>query len=135
MRGEDVLERLAIDPGKRTIGELIQDREAAVQEIMRLRIELQRRPATAARSTPAETTLLRPTDTLLALRDVCALLRISRSSVYKRLLQNSFPQPIRLGPRTVRWRLDCVRAWRDASPPQCTESAQAPEGIRGVMRR
>lgn len=35
-------ERLRIDPGQRTLGELIQDREASLHEIRRLRAEIDR---------------------------------------------------------------------------------------------
>ena len=34
---EDILDRLRLDPGPRTIGRLLQDREAARHEILRLR--------------------------------------------------------------------------------------------------
>jgi hypothetical protein len=34
---EDVLERLRMDPGQRTLGQLLQDREAAAHEIRKLR--------------------------------------------------------------------------------------------------
>lgn len=34
---DDVLVRLRLDPGQRTIGQLLQDREAAFHEIVRLR--------------------------------------------------------------------------------------------------
>jgi prophage regulatory protein len=51
---------------------------------------------------------------LIRLLDVCRFLGISRSTVYKRLSERSFPVPARLGPRTVRWRVDDIEAWRDA---------------------
>ena len=41
MNHEELLTRLQIDPGKRTFGELIQDRQAALQEITRLRKEIE----------------------------------------------------------------------------------------------
>jgi len=39
---EDILERLHVDPGQRTLGQILQDREDARHEIIRLRAELDR---------------------------------------------------------------------------------------------
>lgn len=38
----DILERLRIDPGQRTVGQLLQDREAAAHEIRKLQGEIER---------------------------------------------------------------------------------------------
>ncbi|MDZ7840407.1 MAG: hypothetical protein U5R46_06230 [Gammaproteobacteria bacterium] len=38
----DILDRLRIDPGQRTLGQLLQDREAAAHEIRKLQAELER---------------------------------------------------------------------------------------------
>lgn len=38
----DILNQLRIDPGQRTLGELLQDREAALHEIRLLRREIER---------------------------------------------------------------------------------------------
>jgi hypothetical protein len=46
----DILQRLRIDPGQRTLGQLLQDREAAALEIERLRAEINRREAPARRN-------------------------------------------------------------------------------------
>jgi hypothetical protein len=43
----DILDRLRIDPGQRTLGQLLQDREAAAHEIGRLRSEIERLGARA----------------------------------------------------------------------------------------
>ena len=40
--GLDMLDRLILDPGTRTLGELLQEREWAVGEIRRLRLDLGR---------------------------------------------------------------------------------------------
>jgi prophage regulatory protein len=123
----DILQRLRIDPGQRTLGQLLQDREAAALEIERLRAEINRREAAAMQGTPGHTPKHMPTNsadpsreppfragTLIRLADVCRFLGISRSTVYKKLSESSFPKPARLGPRTVRWRVDDIEAWRDA---------------------
>jgi hypothetical protein len=39
---EDMLDRLRLDPGSRTLGQLLQERQWALQEITRLRAELLR---------------------------------------------------------------------------------------------
>jgi prophage regulatory protein len=121
---DDILERLRADPGHRTLGQLIQDREAAVHEIVRLRsiIDGLRSASTkqaASITGDATTSSTRPAfqpGSLIRLADVCRLVGLSRSSIYKRLSDNAFPQPVRLGPRTVRWRIDSIEEWRDSIP-------------------
>ena len=62
---------------------------------------------------------------LLTLRDLCALVRISRSSIYDYLNVQSprykpdFPRPVRMGPGgrgAVRWRMPEVEAWVSKLP-------------------
>ena len=51
MTNQGILEQLCIDPGQCTLHQLLQDREAALYEIRRLRAELKRRsiPLTVAK--------------------------------------------------------------------------------------
>ena len=49
---------------------------------------------------------------LLRLKDVCALLGISRSTIYYRVSDGSFPGPVKIGKRSVRWRAEDLDAWR-----------------------
>lgn len=119
----DILERLRIDPGQRTLGQLIQDREAAAQEIARLRGERAERPrsATSKKGVPPppatrEEDGRRPTfraGTLIRVAEVCELLGISRAMVYKLRSDGAFPEPVRLGERTVRWNVDDLLTWCD----------------------
>ena len=116
---EDTVDRLRIDAGARTIGELIQDREIAVYEIRRLTAEIARLQVLQTRQRPnsAEIPAIAPSyraRTLIRLKDVCELVGISRSTVYKRISDGTFPPPIRVGPRTVRWQLDAIETWCDA---------------------
>ena len=123
MARNDILEWLRIDPGQRTLGQLLQDREAAAHEIARLRSEVDRLGARASgraiKAVP-ETSVAdrgKPSfraGTLIRLTEVCELLGLSRSTVYRLLSEKAFPEPVRLGPRTVRWRIDAIEAWRDA---------------------
>jgi prophage regulatory protein len=121
----DILERLRIDPGRRTLGELLQDREAAAHEITKLRSKLLQatspflkgpaEPKTKRLVAPdprPEEVAFRP-GTLLRLAEVCRMLALSRSTVYKRLSEQKFPKPVRLGSGTVRWRIEAIEAWRD----------------------
>jgi prophage regulatory protein len=54
---------------------------------------------------------------LLRAEDVAALLRSSRSTVYRRMDKDdssydpTFPSPIRLGPKTLLWRRSDILAW------------------------
>ena len=123
----NILERLRIDPGQRTLGQLLQDREAAAHEIGRLRAEIDRlgaegtmrasnrgiKPLSAMSIVKTSEPPFRA-GTLLRISDVCEWLGISRSTIYKLLSDGTFPEPVRLGPRTVRWRIDAIEVWRDA---------------------
>ena len=118
MTSAPIIERLRIDPGQRTLGELIQDREAALHEIRRLQAEVDRlgtrvtkRPEVRVDQTRSSPSQIRR---LINIKEVCELLGISRSSVHKRLSEGTFPQSVRVGPRTVRWPLDAIEAWRDS---------------------
>ena len=91
---EDILKRLRLDPGQRTLGQLLQERESAANEIERLRSEIQQLKSPAARSAPtgpgpkpspkeiSPPKAFRP-GTLIRLTEVCELLGIGRSTVYK----------------------------------------------------
>ena len=122
----DILERLRIDPGQRTLGQLLQDREAAAQEIARLRSQSDRlrtvdemqtpernlRASPATHAAASKKPAFRP-GTLIRIADVCELLGVSRSTVYKLRSEKAFPEPVKLGPATVRWSVDAIEAWRD----------------------
>ncbi len=121
----DLLRRLQADPGLRTLGQLLQERESARFVIEQLQSELQsmraldklhqhQRPyvGPVGSKTVAKESF-RPRG-LLRLAEVCELLAVSRSTIYRRVSDGSFPAPIRLGSHSVRWRLEEVQAWRDA---------------------
>lgn len=52
-----------------------------------------------------------PTETLLRRRDVERITALSRSTIYSRMQQGTFPEPIRIGGRAVRWRQSDVNHW------------------------
>jgi prophage regulatory protein len=41
---------------------------------------------------------------------------LSRTSLWRRVKDGSFPAPVRLGPNRVAWHMDDVRAWLDSLP-------------------
>jgi prophage regulatory protein len=54
------------------------------------------------------------TDTILKLTEVKAITRRSRSSIYAAIAENDFPQPIKIGKRSVGW-IECeIAAWVEA---------------------
>ena len=119
-----LIERLRADFGKRTLGELIQDREAAANAIERLleargtaRHPRLRQSESKHRHEPVELTdhhAAHPQargHTLLRMRDVCAIAKVSRATIYNLMRDETFPRPVRLAKRAIRWRLSDVEAW------------------------
>ncbi len=48
---------------------------------------------------------------LLTIDEVVHLLRISRSTIYKRRQAGDFPAPVRVSPRRILWQADELEAW------------------------
>lgn len=125
---EDILQRLRVDAGQCTIGQIIQDREAARIEINRLRADNERlrqspKPSSTIGSAPGGMSAIAdrralPAGAILRLSDVCNLLGLSRSTIYRRMIEGTFPQPLWIGGHSVRWRLDAIESWRDALTPR-----------------
>ena|ERR1700691_1202410 len=118
-----MLDRLGLDPGTRTIGELMQEREWAVGEIRRLRRDVDRlsRKQDAKRiereisEEAVDSKRLDPAlnaQRLIRLAEVVAMLGIGRTSVYNYIAAGSFPAPVKVGEKSVRWKLTEVLAWR-----------------------
>ncbi len=138
----DILARLRIDAGQLTLAMLIQERALAAQEIEALRAKLvgpptQRdwvkrveRPSPSSsddananqsfaggpasqfrKSRSTESRFSH--DALLRLKDVSALFGISRSTIYKRVTDRTFPAPLRISQRSVRWRMEDLKKWSD----------------------
>jgi prophage regulatory protein len=115
----DMLDRLCLDPGTRTIGELLQEREWAVGEIRRLRTDLgklsRKEKAEKIEEGMEQRGGLDPklhAQRLLRLAEVSTMVGLKRSSIYRYVAEGRFPHPIRVGIRGVRWRLSDVLAWR-----------------------
>lgn len=117
----DILDRLRIDPGQRTLGQLLQDREAAAHEIRKLHAEIERlRSLRASKKTGAEAakppTLERGfhSGALIRITEVCDLVGVCRTTIYRWVSEGIFPPPVRISERAVRWRVDEIEVWRDA---------------------
>jgi prophage regulatory protein len=52
-----------------------------------------------------------PPNALLRLKDVSRLVGLSRSTIYKRVSDGTFPPPIRVSERSVRWRMQDLLEW------------------------
>ena len=115
---DDVLARLSLDAGTRTLGELIQERQLAISEILRLRglvhdrTRIDRSPPDSAPSSPAASTPQLEQRDLLTLKDICALLALARSTVYELMKAGNFPSPLHVTKRLVRWRRIDVERWQ-----------------------
>ena len=115
----DMLDRLTLDPGTRTLGELSQEREWAVHEIRRLRVDLGRlsrkQQAERIEEEMEQTGGLDPklhAQRLLRLAEVSTMVGLKRSAIYRYVSEGNFPAPIKVGERSVRWKLTDVLAWR-----------------------
>ena len=68
-------------------------------------------------------TFMLPTTTtnarLLRLGDVLVRSGLSRSTIYRKMREGSFPEPLRVGVRAVRWREAEIEDWL-ASRPRAT---------------
>jgi prophage regulatory protein len=122
----DMLDRLCLDPGTRTLGELIQEREWAAGEIRRLRVEVSQlsRKREAMRIEGEMDSVVDPAlnaHRLLRLSEVMTMIGLGHTSIYNYVAAGTFPAPIKVGENSVRWKLADVLAWRarisDAGAP------------------
>ena len=67
-----------------------------------------RNQAGSTRSLPIEGSV---TVMFLRLRAVMQVTGLSRSTLYRLISNQSFPRPVRLGPRAVAWRREDIDAW------------------------
>ena len=56
------------------------------------------------------------TDRLLRLGEVRTCTALSRSTIYRKIRDGSFPEPLKIGDRAVRWRESEIEAWLAARP-------------------
>ena len=118
----EMLQSLRLDPGTRTLGELLQERQWAVMEIERLGRLVDggnfqptaphRLPAPEARRNDDEASMQVPE--LLRTKEVCSRFGFAPSTVYRMVKLNGFPKPLQVGGRAVRWRYSEIKAWLEA---------------------
>ena len=78
-----------------------------------------------------------PLSGLMTTREIIALVRLSRTSIYRMTRQSRFPPPCSVGNGKIRWREDDVRAWMaglpvcDYAQVQLPEVGQAPAHPKG----
>lgn len=118
---EDILDRLRVDPGQRTIGQLLQEREAAAHEIRALRAENERlrtvrtqRKERADTATKSSGVVTARAGMLIRISEVCEMVGMGRTTIYRWVNEGTFPSPVRVSKYAVRWRVDDVERWRDA---------------------
>lgn len=54
----------------------------------------------------------RPLTRFLKVREILALANIGRTSLWRLVKAGKFPEPARVGPNSVRWKLSDYEAWR-----------------------
>jgi prophage regulatory protein len=114
--------RLKTDPGQRTLGELMQEREWAVQEIRRLRLEAMRftqspvgrKQAKHPQEDKSVTKPIAIAGRLIRLKEIKQLTGLSGSTIYKYVSEERFPKAVRLGMRSVAWRGEDILAWQQS---------------------
>jgi prophage regulatory protein len=125
----DLLERHRLEPGCRTIGQLLQERQWAADEIERLRAMVSCQSTKASTAVvqsntlapakrqlphePARGTTIATSIQLLRLADVSSLVGFSRSTIYMKIAKGDFPAGIRIGDRARRWKLSEITAWQE----------------------
>ena len=56
------------------------------------------------------------TEYLLSRKEVEKRVGLSRSTIYDHMNAGTFPRPVRVGPKAVRWRTSEIDAWMDNLP-------------------
>ena len=66
---------------------------------------------------------------LLTWREVSSLTKMSRSAIYRNVKNKTFPAPIKIGPKSIRWRRDQLKEYIIRRPgvnyPDGDESSRA----------
>lgn len=64
------------------------------------------------------------TDIMLRRAEVETICGLARSTIYRLMRQGEFPEPVRVGPRAVRWPTSEIETWL-AARPRATGEAHA----------
>ncbi|MFG6433001.1 helix-turn-helix transcriptional regulator [Roseateles sp. LYH14W] len=68
--------------------------------------------ANATATTPTEA----QTSVFVRMPKLRQMTGLGRTTIYRLMAQNLFPNPVRLGPRAVGWRVSDIDAWSAARP-------------------
>ena len=68
-------------------------------------------------------------DELLYFDSVSARVGLRRTAIYERISNGTFPQPVRLSARCVRWRASDIRHWLIAQPKSYDPSSNGSSGV------
>lgn len=60
---------------------------------------------------------------ILRIQQTCALLGLSRSTLYRMIAKGEFPAPTRLSTRAVGWQAGTVHAWLSSRSPGALDAA------------
>ncbi len=63
-------------------------------------------------------------DRLLNVKEVSALLGVSRTTLHRLVSAGNFPKPVRVGKRASRWRQSEVLVWMETRPLATAENWQ-----------
>ena len=55
--------------------------------------------------------ILESGERLLSVKEVSAIAGVSRSAIYSGINEGHFPRPIKLGKKSVRWRVSDIEKW------------------------
>ncbi|NGX16154.1 AlpA family phage regulatory protein [Wenzhouxiangella sp. XN24] len=120
---ENILDRLRIDPGQLTLGQLLQERAAARIEIEKLRQDLETLKSKISARVPAEPVSSGQKgqhvylgNVLISIGDLCKQIGVSRGTIYRWVNEGAFPAAVRISPGAVRWRSEDVEQWRNSLP-------------------
>lgn len=65
------------------------------------------------------------TDRLLTRSEVEDKVRLKASAIYRNMRKGGFPLPLKVGPKSVRWKESEIEAWIASRPRAVGESAAA----------
>lgn len=60
---------------------------------------------------PTEDVRTYPPDSLLKLKQVCEIVGMKKSSIYKAIADGEFPPPVKIGKRAVGWLASIIFEW------------------------
>jgi len=64
-----------------------------------------------------------PATGFVRLADLFGFIPLSKNTIWRKVKDKSFPQPVKLGPMTTAWRVEDVKAWIDSFSKDQKEAA------------